>query len=443
MGTVESDRFPRGANCGLRKLTTNHLAATRLAAPAPGLPAGLRHPNQLLAALRRAAPYLGHTRLLPLMEALFRWTQPQDWADGTDPVVWPSNDELALVLDCSERHVSRLIAAAIEARLIAPRDGADRKRRGSRQEGRIVWAWGLNLRPMAARHADFVAAAEAGERERRRCRDLRRQGAAARQFITRLPEVAREHGLALPCLEDYAAEARAGAARLRRTEEAGALAAATADLQSLAARAREALEQAVQDANMSGSVDQHVRPILPTNSDSDSEKASVTAQEEAARVAPLPCPDDGAGPAISPAELAHLVPKLRHCLATSRPGWDDIHAGAARLAQHLGIPPRLYGETCGALGRHRAAMAIAIISTKPDDHFHTAAPGGYLRGMLRRAAEGRLYLDRSIHGLRERAGQGMRQLTAVNSGRASTTRSEMRYSRSHALGAAYANGTHE
>ncbi|QTI81716.1 hypothetical protein IAI58_20565, partial (plasmid) [Roseomonas marmotae] len=411
MGNVEIQAFPRRASCGLRKLTTNHLAAARLAEQAPGLPPGVKHPNQLLAAMRRAAPYLGQIRLLPLMEALFRWTQPQDWAPGAEPIVWPSNEELATALDCSERHVSRLIAMAIEARLISARDGTDRKRRGIRQEGRILWAWGLNLRPMAARHAEFVQAAEEGEQARRTCRELRRQASVARQFLAQLLALGRESGLETSALEDKAVEARHLASTLRRAEDPAKLGALVAALQDLVDEAR----RSVEDAEMSGSRDIGVRPIIPTNTPTEPKGSTVEAREEAvpAKSAPL---EAEAELRISPIELARLAPRLESCLATARPGWGDISDAAALLAQQLGIPPSLYGEACLALGRQPAAVAIAVISTKRPEHFHSTGPGGYLRGMLRRASRGELFLNRSIHGLREAAGyRRQNQLTAVNS----------------------------
>lgn len=448
---METQVFPRRASCGLRKLTTNHLIAARLAEQARGLPPGVKHPNQLLAAMRRAAPYLGHTRLLPLMETLFRWTQPQDWAPGAEPIVWPSNEELATALDCSERHVSRLIASAIEAQLITVRDGTDRKRRGFRQEGRIIWAWGLNLRPMAARHADFLQAAEEGERARQACREWRRQAGVARQFLAQLLSLGRERGLALAALETRAAEVEHRAVTLRRAEAPARLAALVEDLQALVAETRTTLEQTVEGADLSGSGDLRVRPLIPTNTSRDPEGSTVVAREAVAPPPALPSrPRVAAAEAdlrVSPAELVRLAPKLENYLTSDRPGWNDIAEAASVLAQHLGIPRAIYGEACRALGRHPAAIAVAIISTKPATHFHSAGPAGYLRGMLRRAERGELFLDRSIHGLREATGcRRERLLTAVNSGRrtglASKRRGEMRYSPANASAAAPASGKH-
>jgi replication initiation protein RepC len=56
------------------------------------------------------------------------------------------------------------------------------------------------------------------------------------------------------------------------------------------------------------------------------------------------------------------------------------------------------------MGRERAAIAIAIVSTKDPAHFRTSA-GGYFHGMVAKAKAGELHLDRTLWGMR-RAGRG-------------------------------------
>jgi replication initiation protein RepC len=438
--------------CGLRKLTINHLIAAKLAEQAQGLPPGVKHPNQLLAAMRRSAPYLHHARLLPLMEELFRWTQPQDWAPDCEPVVWPSNDDLANALGCSERHISRLIAAAVEARVIVPRDGSDRKRRGFRKDGRIIWAWGLNLRPMAARYAEFRLAAEEGERARRECQVMRRQASALRQTVQQLMALAQHSGVSTEALNEGHSEALQLCAALRGATDPAALVPRLAALQNRIREAAAWLERLVKDADMSGSADSDGRLILPTNTITEPKGSTVAAQEK-----PLPSPAPPTAEdefSLSPGELIRLAPGLQSYLPTDRPSWSELSNAASALAQHLGISRSLYGEACQALGRMRAAVAIAVISTKAEGYFHSSGPGGYLRGMLRRANEGKLHLERSIFGLRDASnrrqllpspsdGPGLRKLTAVNFVVAPYQGwREMRYGPTHAPVAASASGTH-
>jgi replication initiation protein RepC len=50
-------------------------------------------------------------------------------------------------------------------------------------------------------------------------------------------------------------------------------------------------------------------------------------------------------------------------------------------------------------GREQAAIAIAIVSAKPAEHFRST-PGGYFHGMVAKAKTGELNLARTIWGLR-------------------------------------------
>jgi replication protein C-like len=66
----------------------------------------------------------------------------------------------------------------------------------------------------------------------------------------------------------------------------------------------------------------------------------------------------------------------------------------------LGISRPLWGEACLTMGRECAAVAVALVSVKPVEHFRTS-PGGYFHGMVRKAKAGELNLVRTIWGLRQ------------------------------------------
>ena len=73
-------------------------------------------------------------------------------------------------------------------------------------------------------------------------------------------------------------------------------------------------------------------------------------------------------------------------------------AGAG-LRHELGVSQPLWGEACQILGRQRAAVTLAIVSTKPKGYFSRGA-GGYFAAMVKRAKTGELNLDRSLWKLR-------------------------------------------
>jgi replication initiation protein RepC len=113
--------------------------------------------------------------------------------------------------------------------------------------------------------------------------------------------------------------------------------------------------------------------------------------------------DNGVELRLRTDELVRLAPRLRPYLLTSAPSWPDIVDAADRLRHDLGVDQRLWGEACLAMGREQAAVALAIVSTKPAEYF-TSSPGGYFHGMVAKAKAGAINLDRTVWGIRARAG---------------------------------------
>ena len=91
-------------------------------------------------------------------------------------------------------------------------------------------------------------------------------------------------------------------------------------------------------------------------------------------------------------ELVRLAPRLRPYLRTSSPAWPDIVEAADWLRHDLGVSKPLWGDACLAMGREKAAIALAIVSAKPAEHF-TSSPGSYFHGMVTRAKAGELHLN--------------------------------------------------
>src|SRR5271166_5739506 len=199
--TMESAREARGegragAPTGFRRLTPSLLRADRAAAGFDGLPDGVTVPGQLLAALKAAAPRLGLSpRLVHAIDWLFRFTQPQDWGRGGRPIVWPSASLQQDALGLSPTQVKGINRALIEAGLISMKDSPNGKRYGHRdRQGRITEAYGFDLSPIAARHAEFVRLAEEARAERAEMGRLRRRATIARNGITQILETAAEYG---------------------------------------------------------------------------------------------------------------------------------------------------------------------------------------------------------------------------------------------------------
>ena len=153
-------------------------------------------PGQVLAAFKAAAPRLGLSpRLVHAVDWLFRFTQPQDWGRGGRPIVWPSASLQQEALGLSPTRAKALNRALIEAGLITMKDSPNGKRYGVRDRaGRITEAYGFDLSPIAARHAEFVRLAEEAQAERAEMGRLRRRATIARKGITQILETAGEYG---------------------------------------------------------------------------------------------------------------------------------------------------------------------------------------------------------------------------------------------------------
>ena len=152
---------------------------------------------------------------------LFRFTQPQDWGRGGRPIVWPSASMQQEALGLSATQVKALNRALIEAGLVTMKDSPNGKRYGRRKHprGRIVEAYGFDLSPLAARHAEFVRLAAEAKAERSEMGRLRRRATIARNGIAQILETAAEYGFAGEEWTNLVRESRSlTLRRLRRIE---------------------------------------------------------------------------------------------------------------------------------------------------------------------------------------------------------------------------------
>jgi replication initiation protein RepC len=131
--------------------------------------------------------------------------------------------------------------------------------------------------------------------------------------------------------------------------------------------------------------------IAAKESSGAGEGPTLSHQEPGVRKQPERGREDG----ITPDELVRFAPKLRPYLRGPRPTWSDIVDAADYLRGDLGVSKSLWAEACGTMNRYRAAVALAIVSTKDPQHFRST-PGGYFRGMVAKDKAQELHLDRTI-----------------------------------------------
>jgi len=436
---TESAFGAQGGSCaprptGFRRLTPGLLAADRSAEGFAGLPGGVTVPGQLLAAFKSAAPWLGLSpRLVHALDWLFRFTQPQDWGRGGRPIVWPSAALQRDALGLSESQVKATNRALIEAGLLTMKDSPNGKRYGQRDaQKRIIEAYGFDLSPIAIRYAEFVRIGQKARAERAEMGRLRRRATIARNGITQIVETAAEYDFAGEEWQTLIRETRNLTVVLRKIERSEELALGVASLERWQRQARERLEELLATVTASASESVDSDPKGPENRphqytyklDTDPKKDTVIAPEESKPEGARPVSDpdktvsskeeEGASTStgartdhstvmkLSPQELMRLAPRLRVYLQSPRPAWPEIVDAADWLRGEMGVSKSLWGDACQAMGRETAAIAIAIVSAKPAEHF-SSTPGGYFHGMVAKARTGELNLVRTIWGLRQAA----------------------------------------
>jgi replication initiation protein RepC len=246
--------------------------------------------------------------------------------------------------------------------------------------------------------------------------------------LLQILDTAAEQGLSDPTWQALEGEGRALAKVLRTVERAEEMEIGVASLERRQREARERLEmqlappvQIVPEAVDSDPKGPENRPHqynykTPSNSLEDviaSEESKSGAAPSVSHVtlpvrpregqerqgAQVERTDSGTVMRLKPDELVRLAPRLRPYLHTASPSWPDIVEAADWLRHDLSVSKPLWGDACLTMGREKAAIALAIVSAKPAEHF-TASAGSYFHGMVKRAEAGTLNLNRTVWGLR-------------------------------------------
>jgi replication initiation protein RepC len=399
---------------GFRRMTPGLLKADRSAEKFTGLPEGVESPGQLLAAFKAAAPRLGISpRLVHALDWLFCFTEPQDWERGARPIVWPSASMQQASLGLEPTQVKEINRRLIELVLVTMKDSPNGKRYGKRDpKGRIVEAFGFDLSPIAARHAEFVRLAEEERAERRAMARLRRRATIARKAIIQILETAQEYGFEGEEWRMLVRETQDLTRALRGVERLDEMEAGVKSLELRQAAARERLETLLGTVETAPKEPENRPHIYNYNATKNLQEDTViaanrcrgeagTAVSQFLTPGRLKRPDKGMVHGIAPNELPRLAPKLtRYLRRPDRPTWPEvIDAAGDGLRHDLGVSKSLWGEACIAMGRELAAVALAIVSTKEPEHFRTS-PGGYFHGMVAKHLAGELHLERTVWALR-------------------------------------------
>ncbi|AKI03427.1 Replication protein C C-terminal region/Replication protein C N-terminal domain (plasmid) [Hoeflea sp. IMCC20628] len=391
---------------------------------------------QLLKALTEARGYFGLSdRSLAVLEALTSFHTSKTLNAGAPIIVFPSNRALSLrCRGMSPATLRRHLAALVEAGLILRRDSPNGKRYVHRSDtGEIDQAFGFDLAALAAAAPDIHAAAE---RERARASALRKLRAeitihlrdisklllelseeAAAGSISRVDMTAlfdRLTGLSgrvsrVTDLESL--DLRVTALRHLRVDVETLWLESTSEdkLDELAASQEDKTGETlgntddlsgndVQNAHhiQNSKPESHFDKQLKTNSEENPNSVSFvslqTKSEETAR-----------GKLRAGTGLPTLGFVLKSCpqvLDYARSGissWSELYRTADLVRTMLGVSPDAWAQANQILGEAQTAIIIAAILERADV---IRSPGGYLRTLTERAAEGKFSIIPMLEALR-------------------------------------------
>jgi replication initiation protein RepC len=402
---------------GCRRINLDMRARLDEADRFTGLPRGTAKPFTFLAAFEQAEPYLGlPAQASKLVAWLVRQTEPQDWEEGSRPIAAPTAERQAEFLGgMSPRAVQMLNRRLWEAGIFVIRDDPQGRRYKYRdpRTKRITKAYGFDLSPLAQRYDEFVRIAAAAKVERERMRKLRRRSTLARRGIAQAIEELGVQGQddgRIRQLARETAELVVAAVACKRSDE---LAVAVKSLERRRSEAEQMLRdliKPVETASMGVENDAHsTTTTLPANDINH----TVIASEGCSRVEaagpkdPSPSKPNRLFPEslqITPTTLVELAPRLAPYMPArfNDHSWPAIVEAALFLSGEMGINSTLWARATQVMGREYAAVAVAIVSTRPAGHF-TSGPGGYFAGMLRKFEKdpGDLCLGRTLWKLKD------------------------------------------
>ena len=105
---------------------------------------------------------------------------------------------------------------------------------------------------------------------------------------------------------------------------------------------------------------------------------------------------------ITPAQLVELAPRLAPYMPArfNDMSWPTLAEAGLWLSGEMEINRTLWAHACAIMGREYAAVAVAIVSTRPAGHF-TSGPAGYFAGMVKKFEKGELCLGRTLWKLKD------------------------------------------
>ncbi|TRD15376.1 plasmid replication protein RepC [Palleronia caenipelagi] len=325
-------------------------------------------------------------RDLTVLNALLSFHPSRQLSDNDLLIVFPSNKALsARAHGMAESSLRRHLAALVAAGLIRRHDSPNGKRYARKgPDGDLSRAFGFDLRPLLLRSEAIAHAAAEAEAATERLRRTREEASLMKRDALKLALYGLEEGLSGDwdsILDDLRDIHRAMRRRLD-----------VEDLEQISCRLSEILRGIRQSFD--------VETEQMSGNDLKIERQYQNSKTKHPDLEPCPEPGTGGAGPQNGSEAALAEPErrslplylvLKACpdilpYADGPPrSWHEFTAAAGFVRGMMGISASAWEEACRDMGSDVAAITVACILQRFDQ---INSPGGYLRALSRKAAEG-------------------------------------------------------
>ncbi|MCO8146373.1 replication initiation protein RepC [Rhodovulum tesquicola] len=316
-------------------------------------------------------------RDLTVLNALISFHPGTILSETAPLIVFPSNAALSeRAHGMAESTLRRHLAALVAAGLIARHDSPNGKRYAARgPNGTIARAFGFDLRPLLVQARRITHAAAEARAAADRMRRLREDVTLMKRDAIKLAEYAQQAGLQ--------GNWDALNLRLHDIQRAMRRKLAFAELEILRdtlARLRDDLTALLTETDEMGGNDRENERHYQ-NSDTN-----ILEFESCRETAKARTPEQGSSPPALPLALVlKACPDILDYAPTAPRHWQELVALAGFVRGMMGISPDAWTEAQRDMGPEVAAITLAAILQRVSD---IQSPGGYLRALSRKAADG-------------------------------------------------------
>lgn len=321
-------------------------------------------------------------RDLTVLNALLSFHPPKMLSDNESLIVYPSNRSLSeRAHGMTESTLRRHLAALTTAGLIRRQDSPNGKRYAAKtRSGEVVRAFGFDLRPLLVRAEDIVMAAAKAQAEADQIRRLREDVVVMKRDAFKLCLFGKEES-ATECWDQIEAELNDIQKQMRRKLPITIL----ERLKKLLAPILERIHSLIQTTKMGGTDSQNERHYQNSHKDSSVFEAN-TEVTTTNRKTEEPKKNEYEEPALPLGLVTKACPDILPYARDGVRNWRDLVNVAEFVRGMMGISQDAWKQAVGAMGAEKAAIAIAGMLQRISE---IKNPGGYLRALTNKAADGR------------------------------------------------------